>query len=447
MRIPEIVIIGGGFGGLYAARGLRKLKVKVTLIDRRNFHLFQPLLYQVATGALSPANIAAPLRAILKRQKNVRVVLGEVQQIDVASRCVSLQDGESIAYDMLVVATGVRHQYFGHPEWESIAPGLKTIEDATAIRRRILLAFERAERTSDVAEKRKLLTFVVIGGGPTGVEMAGAINELAKQTLRRDFRQIDPAHARIILIDGVDRVLPTFPGDLSAKAAESLRRIGVEVWTKATVIAVQSGRVTVQRQDSATSPVEHIDAETIIWSAGVQASPLGKVLADATGAEVDRAGRIVVQSDLTIAGHPEIFVIGDLAVCKGEDGKTLPGVAPVAIQQGEYVAKRIGRQLSGETSQPFRMRDRGRMATIGRASAVAIIFGMHLSGFVAWLAWLFIHLMYLVAFENRLLVLMQWGWNYFTRNRSSRLITGEANPLDETRESHDNQRCQTHLPR
>jgi NADH dehydrogenase len=291
------------------------------------------------------------------------------------------------------------------------------------------------------------LTFVVIGGGPTGVEMAGAVNELAKQTLRRDFRQIDPAYARIILIDGVDRVLPTFPNDLSAKAAESLQRIGVEIWTKSTVIAVQSGQVTVQRQDSPFSNEVHIDAATVIWSAGVQASPLGKVLADATGAESDRAGRIAVHPDLTIAGHPEVFVIGDLAVCKGEDGKPLPGVAPVAIQQGEYVAKLIERRIRGETVQPFRLRDRGRMATIGRASAVAIIFGRHLSGFVAWLAWLFIHLMYLVAFENRLLVLMQWGWSYFTRSRSSRLITGDANPLDEPPDSHDNQQGQSHPPR
>lgn len=426
---PEVVIIGGGFGGLYAARGLGRAPVNVTLIDRRNFHLFQPLLYQVATGALSPANIAAPLRDILKRQRNTRVVLAEVTNIDVAGKRVHLKDGEPLPYDVLVVATGARHHYFGRPDWEASAPGLKTIEDATAIRRRILLAFERAEGEEDEAARRRLLTFVIIGGGPTGVEMAGAIVELARYTLRRNFRRIDPAQARILLIEHADRVLPPYPADLSAKAARSLNRLGVEVWTQAKVTDIQDGHVTVQKETG----TETIEASTVIWAAGVQASPLGKIVADATGAEIDRAARVTVQPDLTVLGHPEIFVIGDLAVCRGADGKPLPGIAPVAIQQGQFVAKAIAQRLRGQSPQPFKFRDKGTMATIGRAAAVAIIFGVHLSGYFAWLAWLFIHLMYLIAFENRVLVFLQWAWNYLTRNRAARLITEEAEltPEDE----------------
>jgi NADH dehydrogenase len=421
-KMPEVVIIGGGFGGLYAARALRGAPVHVTLLDRRNFHLFQPLLYQVATGGLSPANISAPLRDILKRQSNARVLLGEATSIDVAAKRVLLREGEPIGYDYLIVAAGARHHYFGHPEWEPFAPGLKTIEDATEIRRRVLLAFERAERAADPAVRESALTFVIVGAGPTGVEMAGAISELARWTLRRNFRAIDPAKARIILVEGADRVLPPYPADLSVKAQLSLERLGVEVWDGARVTDIQAGRVTVHRSGSET----HIATSTVIWAAGVLASPLGKIIADATGAELDRAGRINVGPALTVPNHPELFVIGDLALAKDEVGKPYPGISPVAIQQGRFAAEVIRARVTGRRPpERFHYRDKGMMATIGRGAAVGVIFGRHLSGHVAWLAWLFIHLLYLIAFENRLLVLMQWGWNYLTRNRSARLITGE----------------------
>jgi NADH dehydrogenase len=419
---PDVVIVGGGFGGLYAALTLNRAPVNVTLIDRRNFHLFQPLLYQVATGALSPANIAAPLRGILRRQANARVLLGEVSHIDVAQKRVRLNEGDSLAYDYLIVATGARHHYFGHPEWEAAAPGLKTIEDATEIRRRVLMGFEKAERTESLTERQAHLTFVVIGAGPTGVEMAGAISELARQTLKRNFRRIDPAKARIILIEGTDRVLPPYPPNLSAKAERSLNRLGVEVWTNAVVTDIQPTSVTVKRKTGVERPA----TTTVIWAAGVMASPLGKILADATGAELDRAGRVTVGSDLTLPGHPELFVIGDLALSKDATGKPIPGIAPVAMQQGRHAAESILKRLRGETPGPFRYRDKGMLATIGRASAVGVVFGKRISGFIAWLAWLFIHLMFLVEFENRVLVLTQWWWNYVTRNRAARLITGEA---------------------
>jgi len=436
-RAHHVVIIGGGFGGLNVALGLRRAPVEITLIDRRNFHLFQPLLYQVATGGLSPANIATPLRALFKRQRHTRVLLGEAADVDVAGRRVILTDGE-VGYDTLVVATGATHAYFGHPEWEPFAPGLKSIEDATEIRRRVLLAFEQAERADNDAVVARYLTFVVVGAGPTGVEMAGAVAELARQTLPGNFRRIDPAMARILLVEGADRVLPPFRPSLSRKARHSLERMGVEVWTEALVTALQPGEVTVRRGGAE----EVVAAETVIWAAGVAASPLGHALGRQTGAEVDRQGRVMVGPCLTLPGHPEIFVIGDLAavphaagsqqasVPAVEGGKpppppTLPGVAPVAIQEGKYVARLIRRRLAGKSDESFVYRDKGSMATIGRGSAVADLGWLRLSGYPAWLAWLFIHLIFLVHFHSRVLVLIQWAWSYVTRNRSARLITGD----------------------
>ncbi len=420
----RVVIVGGGFGGLNAALALRSAPVEVTLIDRRNFHLFQPLLYQVATGGLSPANIAAPLRSVLSRQRNARVILGEVESIDVAARAAVLT-GDRIEYDTLVVAAGMSHSYFGRPEWEEHAPGLKTIEDATAIRRRVLQAFEDAERQPDPKLGADWLTFVVIGGGPTGLEMAGTISELARHTLRHDFRRIDPSKARVILIEGADRVLPTFREAISARAAQLLSRLGVEVWTNSRVTDVSAGRVTVQRPSGVTL----VPAACVIWAAGVQAVPLSRQLAEATGAATDRAGRIRVEPDLTVPGHPEIFVIGDMAAVEwrrpGEPPTTLPGVAPVAIQQGRYVADVIRRRLRGQTVAPFRYRDKGAMATIGRAAAIADLNWTWFSGWFAWLIWLFVHIVYLIRFENRALVLFQWAWNWATRNRTARLITGD----------------------
>jgi NADH dehydrogenase len=378
------------------------------------------LLYQVATGWLSPADIASPLRAVLKRQRNVQVLLAEATDIDVANRRVVLKDG-SVSYDTLLVATGARYNYFGHPEWEALAPGLKTIEDATEIRRRILSAFEAAERETDHARVRSWLTFVIVGGGPTGVELAGTLGELAQDTLRQDFRHINPAESRILLVEGADRILPTYAAELSAKATAALARLGVSVHTGAIVTNVQPDAVIIRRNDQS----EHIPTRTVLWAAGVQASPLGRILATATGVELDRAGRVMVAPDFSIPNHPDIFVIGDLAHYRHQQGQPLPGVAPVAMQQGRYVAELIQQRLRGQTPPPFRYRDRGSMAIVGRAEAVADIRGRRFSGLLAWLAWLFIHLMNLVEFENRLLVVIQWAWNYFTRNRSARLITGE----------------------
>ena len=418
--MSHVVIIGGGFGGLYAARTLKDAPVQVTLIDRRNFHLFQPLLYQVATGWLSPADIASPLRVVLKRQRNAQVLLAEATDIDVANRLVILKDGE-VSYDTLIVATGARYNYFGHPQWETLAPSLKTIEDATEIRRRILFAFEAAEREPDPEHVRSWLTFVLVGGGPTGVELAGTLGELAKDTLRQDFRHVNPAESRILLVEGADRILPTYPAELSAKATTALARLGVTVRTGATVTDVQSDAVIIRSNEQS----EQLATHTVIWAAGVQASPLGRILATATGVELDRAGRVMVAPDLSIPNHPDIFVIGDLAHYRNQQGQPLPGVAPVAMQQGRYVAELIQRRLRGQTPPPFHYRDRGSMAIVGRAEAVADVRGRRFSGLLAWLAWLFIHLMNLVEFENRLLVVIQWAWNYFTRNRSARLITGE----------------------
>jgi NADH dehydrogenase len=418
--LPHVVIIGGGFGGLTAARQLARAPVRVTLLDRRNFHLFQPLLYQVATGGLSPANIAAPLRAILKKQKNLQVLLAEATDVDVARRQVVLADGR-LAYDTLVVAAGSRPSYFGHDEWEKFAPGLKTVEDATEIRRRVLVAFEAAERETDPAARQEWLTFVIVGGGPTGVELAGAVGELAHHTLRKNFRTIDPATTRILLLEGADRVLPPYPPSLSVKAARTLQRLGVTVWTGAFVTGIEPEAVVVKRG----AQVERLATHTILWTAGVSGSPLGKALGQATGAPVDRAGRVQVHADLTLPGHPEVFVIGDLAL-QPPGVPPWPGVAQVAMQQGRYAARLIEQRLRGQTLAPFQYRDLGSLAVIGRNHAVANFGRLRFSGFLAWLLWLFIHLLNLVGFDNRLLVLFQWGWNYFTRNRSARLITGPS---------------------
>lgn len=418
----HVVIIGGGFGGLHATRAMKRLPVRISLIDRRNFHLFQPLLYQVATGGLSPADIAAPLRGILSRQKNVRVLMGEVTGFDLAHQAVLMGD-QSISFDSLVVATGVRHFYFGHHDWEAHAPGLKTIEDALNIRHRILYAFEAAERETNPSHIEAWLTFVVVGGGPTGVEMAGAIGEIARYTLKHNFRSIDPSHAKIYLVEGVDRVLSGYRPKLSARAAQDLQQMGVDVLLNTFVTDIQTNHVVLKAGDS----TQTIPAKTVIWAAGIQASPLGSQLAVATGVETDRLGRIRVQPDLSIPQHPNIFVIGDLAHCPDAHGNPLPGVALVAIQQGKYVARLIAKRLASQPSPPaFHYHNLGSMATIGRARAVADMGWLRLAGYWGWLAWLFVHLMRLVGFENRVSVFVQWAFNYLTRNRSARLITGEG---------------------
>jgi NADH dehydrogenase len=410
--LPHVLIVGAGFGGLYAAKALAGAPVRVTVIDRKNHHLFQPLLYQVATAALSPGDIAHPIRAILNRQRNVRVLLAEATGVDLATKKVILSDGE-IPYDYLVLSTGVRHAYFGHKEWEKDAPGLKSLEDALEMRRRILLAFEKAERETNEARRRALLTFVVIGGGPTGVELAGAIAEIARQVMVRDFRAINPREARVILVEAGPRILPSYPEDLSAKAEASLMKLGAEVWKGTPVTRIEGDRVQIGEK--------LIEAGTTLWAAGVEASPLARSL----GVPLDRAGRVLVNPDLTLPGHPEVFVIGDLAALKGKDGRFLPGVCPVAIQQGRYVARRIRR---GGGSEPFEYHDRGSLATIGRAAAVADFGWIKISGFFAWAAWLFIHIFFLIGFRNRFLVLFQWAWAYFTYQRSARLITGDLRP-------------------
>lgn len=414
----EVVIIGGGFGGLHAARALAGAPARVTLIDKRNFHLFQPLLYQVATGGLSPANIAAPLRALLKGQRNARVMLGNVDGIDVDAKRIRM-GGVAIDYDTLIVATGVRHNYFGNDHWEKRAPGLKTVEDATEIRRRILTAFERAELEHDPAVEKEWTTFAVVGGGPTGVELAGALAEIAHHTLRDNFREIDPSKAEILLLEGTDRVLQSYPPELSDKAARSLARLGVTVLTGTMVTNIEERAVMVRREDK----LERIPTRTVLWAAGVQASPLGRVLANSTGATIDRAGRVIVQPNLTVPGYPDILVIGDLAHFAHQGDAPLPGVAPVAMQQGDYAAALIRARIEGREPPPFRYRHRGSMATIGRAAAVVDMGRLRFSGFFAWLTWLFVHVLFLVEFENRLLVLSQWAWNYATRNRAARLIT------------------------
>lgn len=423
----RVVIIGGGFGGLSLALSLKHAPAGVTLIDRHNYHVFQPLLYQVATGALSPANITAPLRQVLRRQKNTRVLLAEATHIDAANRRVILSDG-TLEYDTLVVATGSSHQYFGHDAWERFAPGLKTIEDATDMRGRILLAFEAAEREKNPEKLRAWLTFVIVGAGPTGVELAGALGEIANDTLRHDFRDIDPSTARIVLVEGADRILPPYPPKLSAAAQRMVERLGVTVLTNAMVTDIQRDSVTIREGDR----TETIPTRTVLWAAGVLASPLGRILGDEAGAKIDKAGRVIVEPDLTIAGHPEIFVIGDLASFSHQTGKPLPGIAQPAIQEGHYVAKVIKSRLRGEKSvRPFHYFDKGNLATIGRGAAVADLNGLQLSGLPAWLIWIFVHLLYIVQFQNRLLILLQWAWLYITFNRAARLITGKNRlPLD-----------------
>jgi NADH:ubiquinone reductase (H+-translocating) len=414
----RVLILGGGFGGLYAAKALRKAPVRLTLLDRRNFHLFQPLLYQVATGSLSPGEIASPLRSVFRRQQNTQVLMGEATDLDAEHRKVILDSGD-LEYDTLIVATGSTDSYFGHDDWKRVAPGLKSIEEATEIRHKILYAFEAAEKEHDSEIRREWLTFVLVGGGPTGVELAGALGEIAHDTLRRDFRSIKPEEAVIWLVEGGSRVLPAYPPDLSAKAEASLKRLGVTVRTNAFVTDIDQAGVTVKTSGGS----ERIVAKTVIWSAGVQASPFGRILQQRAGAQLDRAGRVLVNPDCTIAGHPEIFVIGDLAHLE-QDGNLLPGVAQVAMQQGGYAAKLIQRRLRGETAGPFHYFDKGNLAVIGRASAVAQIGPVHMSGLLAWLTWLFVHLMYLVEFSNRVLVFVQWGFLYLTFNRGARLITG-----------------------
>ncbi|HBE33043.1 MAG TPA: FAD-dependent oxidoreductase [Cyanobacteria bacterium UBA11368] len=414
----HVVIIGGGFGGLYAAKALGNAPVQVTLIDKRNFHLFQPLLYQVATGTLSPADISSPLRSVLSDNKNTKVLLGEVTDIDPDAKKVILR-GEEVSYDTLIVATGVSHHYFGKDEWETVAPGLKTVENALEMRRRIFLAFEAAEKETDPEKRRAWLTFAIVGGGPTGVELAGAIAELAYSTLKKDFRNIDTTEARILLLEGMDRILPPYKPELSAKAAASLQKLGVTVLTKALVTNIENHIITVKQGEQ----IEQIPARTILWAAGVKASPMSKVLNQRTGVELDRVGRVIVQPDLSIAGHPNIFVIGDLANLS-QDGKPLPGVAPVAMQEGEYVAKLIEQRLAGKPAPPFRYIDFGSLAVIGRNAAVVDLGYVRFTGLLAWLFWVFIHIYYLIEFDNKLVVMIQWGWNYFTRKRGARLITG-----------------------
>jgi NADH:ubiquinone reductase (H+-translocating) len=423
----RVVVIGGGFGGLQAVARLARAPVDVTLIDRRNFHLFQPLTYQVATGALAPEEVCYPLRAIFKRRRNVRVLMGAVTEVDLESRTLHMEpragDGAplSVPYDTLIAAGGSRYSYFGHDEWQDIAREVKSLESAVAVRGRILSAFEAAELEPDEEHRRAWLTFVVVGAGPTGVEMAGQIGELARDTLRRDFRTIDPREGRVLLVEIAERVLTSFPPSLSARAARSLEHLGVTPLLGRTVVEVDDKSVTIESPEGRQ---ERIPARTVIWAAGVTAASLAGRLGRGTGAEVDRAGRVTVEPDLTLPGHPEVFALGDMVRVKGEDGQVqpLPGVAPVAMQQGRYAAKVVKARLRGREHKPFRYRDKGNLATIGRARAVADLHAIRLSGFPAWVTWLVVHLWYLIGFQNRLLVLTRWSFSFFTRGRGGRLI-------------------------
>jgi NADH:ubiquinone reductase (H+-translocating) len=407
---PHVVVLGAGFGGLAAARALRHAPARVTVVDRRNHHLFQPLLYQVATAGLSPAEIASPIRRILRKQANTSVVLAEARSIDVAGRRVLLADGE-LAYDRLVIAAGATHSYFGHDEWEALAPGLKSLEDALEIRRRALLAFEAAEREDDAERRRSWLTFVVVGGGPTGVEMAGALAEIARHTLVREFRRIDPRTARVILVEAGPRILPAYPPDLSDRAARQLEALGAQVWAGMAVTQVSP--------DGVQMGAERVAARTVVWAAGVQASPLARSL----GVPLDRAGRVKVGPDLALPGHPEVYVVGDLASFD-QDGQAVPGVAPAAMQMGRHAARNVLRALDGQPPLPFRYVDKGSLATIGRRSGVALFGKLRLWGFPAWAAWLAVHIFFLIGFRNRFVVMFTWGWAYLTYQRSARLIVG-----------------------
>jgi NADH dehydrogenase len=427
-RVHRVVVIGGGFGGLQAATHLAGAPVELTLVDRRNFHLFQPLTYQLATGALSPGEVCYPLRAIFKRRRNVRVLMAEVTGFDLDGREVRLEPGAgdadpvSLGYDTLIVAGGSAYSYFGHDEWRRVAPEVKSLESALAVRTQILSAFEAAEMEQDGERRAAWLTFAVVGAGPTGVEMAGQIAELARDTLRDDFRSIDPREGRVLLVEAADRVLTSFPPSLSRKAARSLEELGVTPLLKHNVVGIDEQSVTTEAPGGAT---ERIPARTVIWAAGVTASGLAARLAEQAGAEVDRAGRVAVEPDLTLPGHPEVFALGDMVRVRGEHGKpvVLPGVAPVAMQQGRYAAKLVRARLRGRSAGPFRYRDKGNLATIGRARAVADLHVLRLSGFPAWVTWLVVHLWYLIGFQNRLVVFIRWSFSFFTHGRGARLIT------------------------
>ena len=424
--LPHVVIVGGGFGGLYAAKSLKNAPVRVTLIDKRNFHLFQPLLYQVATGTLSPADIASPLRVILSKHKNTQVLLDKVIDIDPQQKKVFLEDKAELNYDTLIVATGVSHHYFGNEHWQTDAPGLKTIEDALEMRCRIFSAFEAAEKESDPIKRQALLTFVVVGGGPTGVELAGAIAEIAHQSVKDDFRDIDTTQAKIMLFEGMDRVLPPYPAESSAQAQEALEKLGVKIETNTLVTNITDNTVTFRQGNS----TETIEAHTILWAAGVRASFMGKVLAERAEAELDRAGRVVVEPDLSLKKYPDIFAIGDLANFSHQGDRPLPGVAPVAMQQGKYMANLITKRLQGKNIPPFKYFDLGSLAVIGQNKAVVNLGFAKLSGFLAWLIWVFAHIYYLIEFDNKLVVMIQWAWNYITQGRGARLITGKQSLLE-----------------
>ncbi len=431
---PHVVIVGGGFAGLYAAKELGNAPVQITLIDKRNFHLFQPLLYQVATGSLSPAEICSPLRLIVGRNKNTRVVLDEVVDIRPEEKQVVMREGV-LEYDHLIIGTGVSHHYFGNEHWEKDAPGLKSIENALDIRRKVFLAFEEAEKLSSPKETEEWLTFAIVGGGPTGVELAGAIAEIANKTIKRDFQEIDTTKARIILIEGMNRVLPPYPEDLSQKAQESLEELGVEVLTKRMVTNIDNNTLTIRHGEAE----ETIKARTILWAAGVKASGMSEVITKRTNVECDRAGRIIVEPDLSIKDYPNIFVVGDLASFTHQGEKPLPGIAPVAMAEGKYVAKLIRAKKVGKSEKAFRYIDKGSLAVIGDNHAVADLGFIKLSGFLAWFVWVFAHVYYLIEFDNKLVVLLQWGWNYFTRGRGARLITGQISEKNLVNKSFDNE--------
>jgi NADH dehydrogenase len=424
----HVVIIGGGFGGLTAARAFKREPVRLTLIDRRNHHLFQPLLYQVATAALNPADIAMPIRRVLRHQRNASVILGEAVSIDTRQKIVQLADGE-VAYDYLIVATGATHSYFGHDEWREPAPGLKSVEDAVEIRRRVLVAYEAAEREIDPAEVGNWMTFVIIGGGPTGVEMAGALAEISRAVLERDFRKIDPSKARIVLIEAGPNLLPAMAPESSASAERQLKRLGVEVITNSPVTAVDDRGL--------THGGMRLESRTVIWAAGVAASELGKTLG--AGVKLDRAGRVIVNQDLSVPGTDDVFAIGDLASISS-DGKPVPGLAPAAMQQGRHAAKNIICRIRGEPTIPFHYRDKGTLATIGKAHAVADIGGLHVGGLIAWLMWLFVHILFLIGFRNKFIVITEWAWTYFSNDRGARLITGNVEPLLERGERLENRK-------